>query len=607
MIPPSSPLAVSKANDATINEIKVNLRTNPDASIFVDVEALDRLESSPLASTVIDTNILREPNVNSQLVDLKNKLRDNFKTILVSRIGNDVAFIPLKEKDNNLKNKLALRGARIKLPIEDGSKQLVSSKKNAPGIVISQNPSHPTAPSQAEGDLQAAATGQQFEAAGQRTDPPGEHIGDQGNYPQYDAQTPLVEATLVSADDASVGSDVHYVSIEGLEPSGGQDGLEPPETAAHRQPPAPLAHQTEPSSQSGQIIAEYIDDDWSVGQPATFGQPTAATTPAPLPQPPPKPELKQETLDAITAIDQKDQQALQALIATGEVELTKGESDYGNTPLLQAVYKGNTEAALALIEADDSGESLKVTDNTGGKNTPLLLALKRGETQIQSAIFAKLLKLEPQLVNEIVNAADSRGATALHWAAIDRNEVLLEQLIEFGADVKAQTLFSSTAGDLYREGIGFEDLEFPKNVTFGTAEKSLDYSGTEVKDFSNFRWHGIAKAQNELAAVGNPFLPDDVDSPTNHNLTPEFIAQLDFHDYDNGTKNLLDLAKLKFVEKRANIPVNQETLSKLPVTEGKSHLRPEPNATPEAQKALNEKIDRKIGTLYEQIAKKINL
>lgn len=315
-----------------------------------------------------------------------------------------------------------------------------------------------------------------------------------------------------------------------------------------------------------------------------------------------------DTTQLFAAIESGDQATVLQLLETGDIDLTAQEDSYGNTPILQAVYSGNAEAASALLAADSTGASLQVSsDAETGNNNPLLLALKRGEGEVTSAIVDKLGELDANVATDIVKQSDSRGATALHWAAIDRDDALIDSLIALNADPTATTAFGRTAGDLYQKEISFDDLDFPDGVTFLTAESNTEYSATNDPDLSNFRWHGIAKAQNELADIGNPFLPDDFQSPTNNNLTTDFIDRLGVDDYSNQTKPLLDLAKLSFVKTRADKPASEATLARLPTTPGNQAQAPV-RTDAEQQQArtdLDNQIDRAIGSTYEFVAKKL--
>ncbi len=99
-----------------------------------------------------------------------------------------------------------------------------------------------------------------------------------------------------------------------------------------------------------------------------------------------------------------------------------------NTKLHNAIDQNDTKSALTYIEEKDSVDIINVKSLV---NTPLLLALKKGNIPVVEA----LLK-HPDID---VHARDCRGLTALHWACMLRQDKIIEMLIAKGADPHAIT------------------------------------------------------------------------------------------------------------------------------------------------------------------------
>jgi hypothetical protein len=103
-----------------------------------------------------------------------------------------------------------------------------------------------------------------------------------------------------------------------------------------------------------------------------------------------------------------------------------------NTLLHDLILENNVARAKAVIDEDQhAADGLTIINQKALGNTPLLLALKTGAIEIALAI------LEHNKIN--VSDVDSRGLTALHWACMLRQDAVIQQLLEKGADPLHQT------------------------------------------------------------------------------------------------------------------------------------------------------------------------
>lgn len=97
--------------------------------------------------------------------------------------------------------------------------------------------------------------------------------------------------------------------------------------------------------------------------------------------------------------------------------------EYGQTPLLIAIYMENWKAAELLLEIGASIEA----DKRGGY-TPLLGAVKGGNEDILQQLLDR---------GANVNDADEDGYSALHLAVVERNPNIIRRLLDAGARINA--------------------------------------------------------------------------------------------------------------------------------------------------------------------------
>ena len=179
--------------------------------------------------------------------------------------------------------------------------------------------------------------------------------------------------------------------------------------------------------------------------------------------------------------------------------------DMGNTFLLEAIIRDNTSIASQLIQLDSEKHSLDIASKCYmASNTPLVLALKRGNIEIAQALI---------LAGADVNKPGFRGFTPLHWACILRLNSIIEQLLAAGANPAIQNAFGKQAleyyiSDISSEAISFspshaiirgQDIEMEdiayncKEVIFVPCRGFKEYTkhnfSTKIPDFSDMYWH----------------------------------------------------------------------------------------------------------------------
>ena len=137
--------------------------------------------------------------------------------------------------------------------------------------------------------------------------------------------------------------------------------------------------------------------------------------------------ISQETIDVLNEVDYGE-----TLLPFLHQFRTMKMSQHGNTPLLEAIAWNRLTAAELLIKrmlAEDQ-DSLFMKDSfASSQSTPLLLASKTGATDIALLLLASYQKNITAL-----NDIDYLGNTALHYACLMRNNVLIEALIAHGAN-----------------------------------------------------------------------------------------------------------------------------------------------------------------------------
>jgi len=88
------------------------------------------------------------------------------------------------------------------------------------------------------------------------------------------------------------------------------------------------------------------------------------------------------------------------------------------------------------------------------ENTPLCLACKTGHTELG------LLLIDAHIEHGVsLNEPDELGMTPLHWACFFRDDALIRQLTESGANTAINNSLGQTAFDIYTKNLPCESLE----------------------------------------------------------------------------------------------------------------------------------------------------
>jgi hypothetical protein len=117
------------------------------------------------------------------------------------------------------------------------------------------------------------------------------------------------------------------------------------------------------------------------------------------------------------------------------------KSDGGRTALHVASDCGHTNVVCQLLSA---GADVNAQDSGGW--APLHWAACRSELNVIKVLLPRA----------DASARDDDGWTALHWAATQGDVEILKLLVEFGADVLAETVQGQTALSLAGEGASFD-------------------------------------------------------------------------------------------------------------------------------------------------------
>ncbi|KAL5250429.1 hypothetical protein ACHWQZ_G016228 [Mnemiopsis leidyi] len=148
---------------------------------------------------------------------------------------------------------------------------------------------------------------------------------------------------------------------------------------------------------------------------------------------------------------------LKRILAQGNVDVNVQDA-FGRTPLYAAVGSDAGEIVDILLEVENIDLEKPIVQKG---STPLILASR----MVYNSIVEKLLKARAQ-----VNAVDSSGRTALHWAAAVCNMQAMELLLNHGANKDAESIKKETPLFLAaREG----KLEAVKFLVYHNAQRNL--------------------------------------------------------------------------------------------------------------------------------------
>ena len=205
---------------------------------------------------------------------------------------------------------------------------------------------------------------------------------------------------------------------------------------------------------------------------------------------------------------------VEEIINLTEVWLVKGDLNpdmlADNFQFISPFWKGNNKAEFVAKFLDPTEhKSLNITSSCYmANNTPLVLALKRGNHELAKALI---------IAGANVNGQGFRGFTPLHWSCILRFNDIIELLIAKDANSQIENAFGKKPLDYYLADIIFEDVSFcpsyakipgkniemddiaynQSNVIFEKVgeinsrhtEPSKHNFATKVPDYSDLYWH----------------------------------------------------------------------------------------------------------------------
>lgn len=137
------------------------------------------------------------------------------------------------------------------------------------------------------------------------------------------------------------------------------------------------------------------------------------------------------------AVSHGHQPTIAALLTAGAD--ANAATDYGITPLAIACERGNSQAASLLLEAD-----AKADHTLAGVETMLMRAARTGDLAIVEALLeagseSAGSKSEGVSDGVTVDAKESRGQTALMWAAAAGHSEVVDKLLSAGANANAKS------------------------------------------------------------------------------------------------------------------------------------------------------------------------
>ena len=151
-------------------------------------------------------------------------------------------------------------------------------------------------------------------------------------------------------------------------------------------------------------------------------------------------------------------------------------NDSGDTPLMEAVKKGDEQSMFMLLEHPGIELDQRSSNNYG--NTVLRCAIKAPSLNIKNINMLLDKGID-------VNAKDQYGWTALHEAAQEGHENIVQTLLDNGAEVNAKNKYGSTAlHDAVRFGRG-------------TIVQTLLDNGAEVNAKNKYGETALHKAAQE--------------------------------------------------------------------------------------------------------------
>ena len=216
---------------------------------------------------------------------------------------------------------------------------------------------------------------------------------------------------------------------------------------------------------------------------------------------------------------------------------------HGNTLLHFAIAENHLAAAIYLLTISNKLQLNERDTFPTSHSTPLILAAKTHATDVAMLLIGMGAQLD---------LTDYRGFTALHYAAIYRNNRLIDALISAGANLDNVDDFGQTAADYYCKTIEINELDYQygliaqdKMTPYWDWDKT--YSATRNQSLSALRWFMPQVLINGAYDVNKKLLCSD--------------QQL--HLYHRDVKTLLEMDLSVLLKFHVNQPVHDMRLYRL--------------------------------------------
>ncbi|MDF2691401.1 MAG: hypothetical protein K0S29_1256 [Gammaproteobacteria bacterium] len=198
------------------------------------------------------------------------------------------------------------------------------------------------------------------------------------------------------------------------------------------------------------------------------------------------------THQIVDVLDQTQIDKTYNMVAPFLSNLRNRSNKHGNSLIHDAIVWNRLSAALFLITlaAYKDVHALWIKDwFPSSRSSPLILASKTGQNK--TALLLVQLSENPLELDQ----QDYIGNTALHYACLMRNNVLIEALLSAGASTNIRNDQGLSALECYEKEASFKDLDYHN----GTSPRSAylmkpicdwndRYQGTQDPSFSNYRW-----------------------------------------------------------------------------------------------------------------------
>ena len=189
----------------------------------------------------------------------------------------------------------------------------------------------------------------------------------------------------------------------------------------------------------------------------------------------------------------------------------------GSTPLIRAI-SGNDMEVVKLLLQHGADANIMMAD----RQTPIMAAISGRASETQAIEMIRILKEAGADVNVIAlvnHREESRGGTALHYAARKRYKEVIKKLAEYGINMNAKDQDGLTALD-YTLSRGFMPFMANQTPIYKDVADLLRQLGASEELGRNANWPVLGPPQgieNDIWPVGEPAVHDPIYTHTNTN------------------------------------------------------------------------------------------